>query len=64
MAFIGDVSGSNLCSAIGCAYWKSLLYCSVLVGKTNGTPRRRLEVNIRMDLQVTGRGGASWTGLI
>jgi len=64
LVFIGDVSSSSLCSAPGSPYWKCLLYCSVLVWKPNGTPRRRWEVNIRMDLQETGWIGAAWTALV
>ena len=40
----------------------------VLVGKPEGkkpltTPRRRWEDNIKMDLQVVGRGCGDWMGL-
>ena len=41
------------------------VYCQVLVGKPDGKrplgrPRRRWEVNIKMDLQEMGRGCGDW----
>jgi 3-oxoacyl-ACP reductase-like protein len=42
--------------------------CRVLVGKPEGKsplgrPRRRWEINIKMDLQEVGCGGMDWIGL-
>jgi hypothetical protein len=48
--------------------WLSILEMFIVLqcsgAKPNGRPRRRWEVNIRMDLQETGWIGAAWTGLV
>jgi hypothetical protein len=65
---VSDKIEKNEMGGVCSAVWEERGVYRVLVGKPEGKrplgiPRRRLEDNIRMDLQIVRYGGIEWIGL-